>query len=84
VYTAEELAGATALHDRIVATFPRPPDDYWKLHVSLSATRFFWKHFEPSATPFTTRDDIWFPYRTAEDVGSWCAFLRPIVGRLTA
>lgn len=47
-----------------------PPED----HIMLKdprMRRFYVKGFQPVTTPYVNGDDVWFRYRTPEDVRGW-------------
>ncbi len=80
--SVEELEQVRALQNEVIARLPAPPPDFGqpKIHESLLA--YLQEQFQPIETEYAEESDIWFRYRTQEDVCRWMEAARGWAARV--
>lgn len=79
---AEELEQVRALQNEVITCLPVPPPDFGQPKVHESLLAYLKEQFQPIEAGYTPQSDIWFRYRTQQDVRLWMEMLREWLSRI--
>jgi hypothetical protein len=64
------------IQNSVIASLTKPPRDHLLLRMTRPETqRWFLREFEPVSEPYDEKLDLWFRYRTAEQIREWGRFV---------
>ena len=63
------------IQNNVIQSLPKPPSDYYILHLPEDSKRWYQKKFQTITEPFPQNYDIWLRYHTSFHVSEWGQFV---------